>query len=184
MEKKILSVQEISVVAMFVAVMAVCSWISIPIGPVPFTLQTFAVFVVGGILGVKKGFVTVAVYILLGLVGVPVFSGFSCGPGVLVGPTGGFIIGFLFTVLVIGSLLWIFRNVTGGMKNVILLVSMIIGDAICFALGTIQFIVVMKSTVTQALGLCVIPYIVPDIIKMILATIVINRLQKYVKIFQ
>ena len=99
--KKFFSSYNIAIMALFVALLAICSWISLPIGPVPFTLQTFAVFVVGGLLGFKRGTVTVIVYILLGLVGVPVFSGFKGGVGVIVGPTGGYILGFILTVIVI-----------------------------------------------------------------------------------
>ena len=87
--------------AMFVAVIAICSWISIPT-TVPFTLQTLGIFIAAGLLGWKYGTLSVAVYILLGLVGVPVFANFSSGVGAIMGPTGGYIIGFLFTALAVG----------------------------------------------------------------------------------
>ena len=84
--------------ALCAALIAVCSWISVP-AAVPFTLQTFAVFAALNLLGGKRGTTAVLVYILLGAVGLPVFSGFKGGPGVLLGTTGGYIIGFLFTGL-------------------------------------------------------------------------------------
>ncbi|MBR6474866.1 MAG: biotin transporter BioY, partial [Lachnospiraceae bacterium] len=81
------------------ALIAACSWITIPF-MVPFTLQTFAVFTIVGLLGGRKGFLSILVYILLGAVGLPVFSGFKGGIGVLAGTTGGYIIGFLFIALI------------------------------------------------------------------------------------
>ena len=93
---------DIVYIAVFAVIMAICSWISIPTA-VPFTLQTFGVFVAVGVLGGKRGTLSILVFILLGAIGVPVFAGFSGGIGVLAGTTGGYIIGFLFskTVLVL-----------------------------------------------------------------------------------
>lgn len=183
MEKRFLSVQDIALIAMFTALIAVCSWISIPVGPVPFTLQTFGVFVTAGVLGTKKGTISVFAYILIGLIGIPVFAGFTSGPGVLAGPTGGFIIGFIFTAIIVG-VMTTFIKVSGEWTKVIVLIgAMILGAASYFAFGTIWFVFAMKSTVSQALVLCVIPFIVPDLVKIVVATIVVNRLKKYVKIF-
>jgi hypothetical protein len=89
-------------VALFAAVMTVCAQIQIPFGEVPFTLQTLGVFIAASLLGWKRGTLSVIVYVLLGLAGVPVFAGFSGGIGVLFGPTGGYIIGFIFTALIVG----------------------------------------------------------------------------------
>ena len=95
---------DIVYIAVFAVIMAICSWISIPTA-VPFTLQTFGVFVAVGVLGGKRGTLSILVFILLGAIGVPVFAGFSGGIGVLAGTTGGYIIGFLFskTVLVLAK---------------------------------------------------------------------------------
>ena len=87
--------------AMFVAIITVCAQIQIPM-TVPFTLQTLGIFMAAAMLGWKRGLISVAVYVLLGAIGVPVFAGFSGGIGVLGGPTGGYIIGFLFTALIVG----------------------------------------------------------------------------------
>ena len=154
--KKFLTVQDMVLIAVFVAIITVCSFIQISVGPVPFTLQTFGVFVTAGILGTKRGTLAVIVYILLGIIGVPVFCG-AGGPGVIVGTTGGYITGFIFTAL-------------------------IIGDVVCFVIGTIQFMFVMKTSLTVALGYCVIPFIIPDLVKILVATIIVNRMKKYVKI--
>lgn len=90
-------------IAVFAVVMAVCSWISIP-AQVPFTLQTFGVFMAVGVLGGKRGTLAVLVYVLLGAVGVPVFAGFSGGIGALLGNAGGYIIGFIFSALVMWAI--------------------------------------------------------------------------------
>lgn len=95
---------DIAYIGIFAALIAVCSWISIPFA-VPVTLQTMAVCITAGLLGTKKSVLTVLVYILLGLIGVPVFAGFSSGAGVLFGMTGGYIIGFIFTALIVGIML-------------------------------------------------------------------------------
>ena len=97
--REFIKTRDIAYIAFFAVVIAVCSWISIPT-VVPFTLQTFAVFLTVGVLGGKRGTLAVFVYILLGVCGVPVFSGFSGGIGVLLGQTGGYIAGFLFSALV------------------------------------------------------------------------------------
>ena len=181
--KKVFSTQNIVLMALFVALIAVCSWISLPIGPVPFTLQTFAVFVVAGLLGLKRGLITVLVYILLGAAGAPVFSNFKGGVGVIVGPTGGYILGFLLTVIVIGLAMYLFRNQSNIVRMIAMFFAAIVGDAFCFAVGTYQFVAVSGNTVATSLAYCVLPYIIPDLIKIVIAVIVVNRVKKYVTIF-
>ena len=168
-------------IALFVAIIAVCSWISIPI-VIPFTLQTFAVFVTAGLLGIKRGTTAVVVYILLGLVGVPVFSQFRSGLGALLGNTGGYIIGFLFTALAVGIITEIF-----GKKLYVLIIAMIIGLVLCYAFGTAWFMYIYtKNTGTiglwSVLSVCIVPYLIPDAIKIVVAAVIVNRVNKYVKI--
>lgn len=163
-----LSTMDIAYIAMFSAILAVCSWISIPF-TVPFTLQTLGVFLAAGILGGKRGTLTVLIYILLGAIGVPVFAGFSAGITALVGPTGGYIVGFLLSAL----LMWIMEFFLGNSKFVLIL-SMVLGLLVCYLFGTIWFMVIYTSTmgsigVWTALTWCVIPYIIPDLIKIVLA---------------
>ncbi|MBQ6315667.1 MAG: biotin transporter BioY [Mogibacterium sp.] len=171
-----LSVRDYAGAAMFAAVMAVCSWISIP-AAVPFTLQTFGVFLAVGLLGGKRGTLAIAVYLLLGAVGLPVFAGFSGGLGYMMGATGGYIVGFLFSALV----MWLIEKLFGNSLPV-LAASMILGLIVCYAFGTAWFMTVYtKNTgaigLGTALGWCVIPYIVPDVIKIILATLLSRRLR-------
>lgn len=161
------------------ALTAVCSQIQIP-AAVPFTLQTFAVFLACGLLGGKRGTVSVLIYILLGAVGLPVFAGFKGGIGALLGTTGGYIIGFLFTALV----MWLFEKVPGK-KMILLGISMICGLLVCYAFGTAWFILVYTNTkepvgIMTALSWCVFPFIIPDMVKIALALALTSRLRKLI----
>jgi biotin transport system substrate-specific component len=177
---RILKTREITYIGLFVAVMAVCSWISVPM-TIPFTMQTFAVFLTAALLGTRLGTITVAAYMLLGAVGLPVFSGFKGGLGVLMGPTGGYIIGFIFTALITGTMIERF-----GRGRIMMAASMLVGLAVCYAFGTVWFLKVYANTkgavsVATALGWCVIPYILPDCVKILLAVTVAERLGKSMK---
>lgn len=167
-------------IALFAVLMAICSWISIPT-VVPFTLQTFAVFLAVGVLGGKRGSMAVLIYILLGAVGIPVFAGFQGGLNVILGNTGGYIIGFIFSALV----MWAMEKLPGK-KLWVLGLSMVLGLIVCYAIGTVWFMVVYtKNTGTvglaAVLGWCVIPFIIPDLIKIALALILSRRLAKLIK---
>ena len=169
--------REIAYIGLCTALIAVCSWISIPL-TVPITLQTFAIFLTVALLGLKNGIITVLVYILLGAIGLPVFSGFKSGAAVLLGTTGGYIIGFLFSAIVVGLILKFF-----GKSTLVMFISMIIGLIVCYIFGTIWFMIVyMKNTgdigLVSVLSWCVIPFIIPDIIKIILAIILYKPLSK------
>ena len=168
---------DIVYIAVFAVIMAICSWISIP-AAVPFTLQTFGVFIAVGVLGGKRGSLSVLVFILLGAIGIPVFANFSGGIGVLAGPTGGYIIGFLFSAL----LMWAMEKLPGK-KSVMQIVSMIAGLIVCYAFGTVWFVIVygrMNGPIgfTAALASCVVPFIIPDIIKIALAYVLSRKLRK------
>ena len=169
---KVLDLVYISIGA---ALIAICSWISIPTA-VPFTLQTFAVFFVLLSLGGERGTLATLVYVLLGAVGVPVFAGFSGGIGVLLGSTGGYIIGFLFSAL----LMWLIESFLG--KDIrVLTFSMILGLLVCYAFGTAWFMVVYARKtgpigLGTALGWCVFPYLLPDAVKIALASVLTGRL--------
>jgi len=172
---KKLSTHDIAYISLGAAFICICSWISIP-AEIPFTLQTFGVCLVAAVLGLRGGIGAVAVYILLGFIGAPVFSGFRGGFGVLLGTTGGYIVGFLFTAAAVGLSRRFF-----GMRLPALLAGMILGVAICYAFGTAWFMLVYARTagsigVMTALGWCVLPYIVPDIIKIAIAAVLARRI--------
>ena len=173
--KRKLTTEDISHAALGIALMTVCSWLSIPL-TVPFTLQTFAVCLVSALLGTQIGLLSVGSYILLGLLGAPVFSGFRGGFAVLLGATGGYIIGFLFTVLIVSPATEHF-----GRKLPVLLISMAAGILVCYAFGTVWFMTVYAKNsgtvgVMTALGWCVFPYLLPDAVKIALAALLTLRL--------
>lgn len=179
--KSKITTKELVFTALMAVIIAVCSWISIPT-TVPFTLQTFGVFMAVGLLGGKKGTISVLVYILLGAVGVPVFAGFSGGIGVLFGTTGGYIVGFLLSGLVYWAMTAAF-----GEKLPIMIIAMVLGLIVCYAFGTAWFMIVYaKNTapigLMTALGWCVFPFIIPDCIKIALAIVLTKQLKKYVKL--
>ena len=181
MEKKKFKTIDLVYIGLSAAIIAVCSWISIPIGAVPVTLQTMAVCLTAGLFGRKRGTLATLVYILIGAVGVPVFSGFKGGVGVLFGATGGYIIGFIFTALIVG----IVSDKTGA-KLWALIVSMVIGILVCYAFGTAWFALVFtKNGDPKSLGtilsLCVFPFLLPDAVKIILAALLTNRLKGKMK---
>lgn len=154
--------------------------VEFPPTTVPFTLQTMGVFTAVGLLGGKRGSLAVLVYILLGLVGLPVFAGFSGGVGVLFGTTGGYIIGFLASAL----LMWGIETVCGRGK-IVLAVSMVLGLVVCYAIGTLWFMVVYAKTsgavgLGTVLGWCVIPFIIPDLIKIGIALLLTERFRKVI----
>lgn len=179
--KSKITTKELVFTALMAVIIAVCSWISIPT-TVPFTLQTFGVFMAVGLLGGRKGTISVLVYILLGAVGVPVFAGFSSGIGVLFGTTGGYIVGFLLSGLVYWAMTAAF-----GEKLPIMIIAMVLGLLVCYAFGTAWFMIVYaKNTepigLMTALGWCVFPFIIPDCIKIALAVVLTKQLKKYVKL--
>lgn len=157
--------------ALFAALMAVGAWISIPMGNVPVTLQLMAIMTCAALL--KPGYATlsVTVYALLGFVGLPVFSKFQGGAGVLLGVTGGYIIGFIpaafITSLIIdkwGRALW---------KQAI---AMVLGVLVCYAFGSVWFMLSLKRTLAQTLAACVIPFIPFDLIKIVLSVLLSQAL--------
>lgn len=172
---------DIAYIGLFAALMAICSWISIPTA-IPFTLQTFAVFLCVGVIGGKRGSMSILIYILLGAIGIPVFAGFTGGLGYLFGTTGGYIIGFLFSALTIWGITHLF-----GDKTITLIIAMILALIVCYAFGTAWFMIIyMKAngavSLAAVLGWCVTPFIIPDIIKIAFAVIVSKQLKKHVSI--
>lgn len=162
-------------ISIFVVLIAICSWISIPL-TVPVTLQTFGVFMAVGLLGGKRGTLAVLVYILMGTLGIPVFSGFTGGIGIIAGTTGGYIVGFLFSALLMWGMEKIF-----GRSTAVLALSMVLGLVLCYAVGTLWFMAVYGASsgaigILTVLGWCVFPFIIPDVAKIVLALILTRRL--------
>ena len=176
---------DLTYIAIGAALISVCSWISIP-GAVPFTLQTFAVFSVLLLLGGKRGTLSILTYILLGAIGLPVFSDFTGGAGVLLGNTGGYILGFIF----MGLIFLLFEKISSSdlfaRKLILSIVSLLLGLLVCYSFGTAWFMYVyMKNTGTVGLSAvlswCVFPFILPDLVKLFLAVILSNRVRPVLK---
>ncbi len=162
-------------IAITTALMVVCAWISIP-APVPFTLQTFGVFLTAGLLGKNKGTTAVLVYILLGAIGLPVFSGGRGGLGIVLGETGGYIMGFLPAAYLAG--LFCEKN----KEPFMLFASMVLGLIVCYAAGSIwayfMFFKAGHAAVVAVLTKHILPFIIPDSVKLVLATFVVKELNK------
>lgn len=172
--KKRFKTQDVVYIGLCSALIAICSWISIP-ATVPFTMQTFAVALTGMLLGGKRGVAAVVVYILLGTAGLPVFSGFRSGIGVLLGTTGGYIVGWIFYVLLSG-IAGMYCN-----KPVKAILINCAGLFACYAFGTLWYAAAYSSdkTIPAILFTCVTPFILPDIIKIVLAFICAKRMKKF-----
>lgn len=180
MEKKKMKTLDMAYIGLFACLMAICAWISIP-GEIPFTLQTMGVFLAVGLLGGKRGTLAVLVYVLLGAVGLPVFSGFTGGIGRLLGATGGYILGFLASALV----MWAVEKLLGD-KTWARVLGMLLGLIACYAFGTAWFLVVYTKakgaiSLMAVLGMCVIPYIIPDLLKIAAALALTGTLKRFVK---
>ncbi len=172
--------REIAYIALSVAIIAVCAWSTVPFGPVPFTLQTFAVCFVGALLGWKRSLAAVAVYIFMGLCGIPVFSGFKAGTAALLGPTGGYIFGFFFAVLAPA----LFKLIPAKGKWArfgIFYAADILGLAVCYFFGTVWFVMMNGFSVGKTIALCVTPFILPDLVKLFVAALLSSRLEKYIR---
>lgn len=167
-------------IALFAVLIAVCSWIAIPTTP-PFTMQTFGVFFALNFLGGKKGTVCVCTYLMLGLIGIPVYANGTAGIGIILGANGGYMIGWIFS----GLFMWLLETLIGR-KIWAQCVCMFVGLLVCYVIGTVWFMVVYAKT-AGAVGLwvalcrCVFPFIIPDFIKLRLALWLSQRLDKIVK---
>lgn len=161
-------VKNMTLAALFAALTAVCAWISIPVGDVAFTMQTFAIFLTLGLLGGKWATVSILTYLLLGAAGMPVFSGFRGGIGALVGVTGGYLWGFLAAALVYWAL-----------ERFGKLPAMVAGQAVCYLCGSLWFAVYSGGGMGLILLRCVVPYLIPDGVKIALAYTLSRRLVRH-----
>ena len=171
-----LSAKHITLIALFAALLAVCSQIVVPLPftPIPVNLGTFAGFMTGALLPPLSAGVSILVYVLLGCVGVPVFAKFGAGPGVLFGPTGGYIFGYLAAALVISFLLY--RKKRPLWLEALILV---LGLAACYAFGTAWYVILTHTPVWAALGACVFPFLPGDALKILLAVFLARRLRPH-----
>lgn len=174
-----MNIKDMTKISLFTAITVVCSQISLQIGAIPFTLQTFAVFLGAAVLGFKKGVLSTLIYILLGVVGLPVFSGFRGGIGVLFGTTGGYIWGFLISAAVVG-----FMTEKFGKSLPVTICSMILGLIICYAVGSLQYMMLYtKGPISfgAVVSACVLPFIPADAVKILLAALISTKLKPFTR---
>lgn len=165
------NVRNMVLASLFTALTAVCAWLSIPIPPVAVTMQTFAVFLTLGVLGGKWGTVSILLYLLLGVVGLPVFSGFRGGAAALLDATGGFLWGFVAAALVYWAL-----------ERLGKLPAMVISMPVCYACGCWWFSIYAGGVGIGAAALtCVVPYLLPDALKLWLAYSIGNRIGRQIR---
>lgn len=174
-QKNNLYTQNLTSIALMTAVICLISPFAVPtvFSPVPITLGTLAIYLCLFALGLKKGFLSVLLYLVLGLIGLPVFAGFSGGPGKLLGPTGGYLIGYLFLALIAG--LFINRRKS---KWYLYLLGMLLGTVTCYLFGTLWLAWQMQLDFKEALTLGVLPYLPADLIKMTVALLLGLPLRK------
>ena len=173
--------KDISLIALFSAIIVICSLVTIP-SLVPFTLQTFAVFLCLNILGAKKGVVSIFIYILLGVIGLPVFSGFNGGIGALLNVTGGYIIGFIFSSFIFWLITAMFNKKP---RKIVNLIASFAGLIVCYIFGTLWYVLLFIKngdtiSFTSALTICVLPFIIPDILKIVLSVAISEKIKNYI----
>lgn len=167
-------IYQMTLAAFMTAVLCVFAPLSVAVGPVSVTLQNFVIGIAVIVLGWKLAFVSCAIYLLLGLVGMPVFSGFGAGAGQLFGPSGGYLIGFLFFVLVSGMIIETVGKTCRRMKGVLAMTvfALVVGDTVLYVFGTVWFSMQQQVPIATALTWCVIPFLFPDVVKLVLAAVV------------
>ena len=163
--KRKIATKDLVLTALFAALTAVLAQIQLPIGPVPFNLAVFGAFLAGMLLAPAWAAASMGVYMLLGAVGIPVFAGFMGGPAVLLGETGGYVIGYIFIAL--ATALAVKRSG----KLPVIGAAMLAGLLVCYGFGTAWFMAVTGADLVSALGWCVLPFIVPDVCKGVLACV-------------
>ena len=182
-------IYDMVLISISAALITVCSWISIPLGPVPFTLQTLGILAVMLTAGGRRGTIAVLVYLALGAVGVPVFAGFQGGIASFAGPPGGFLVGFLVSALVYWLLekLFLKKLMTTPVKTWVFgMLAFLIFEVIMYIVGVIWFMTVYAAQtgpvgLATVMGWCVLPFIIPDIVKMVVAVLIGERASKLTK---
>lgn len=165
---KVTHLKDMVLMALFAAITCVLAPLAVPIGPVPVSLTNFVIYVSVYVLGWHRATVTYVVYLMIGLVGLPVFSGFQGGIGKMAGPTGGYLIGFTFTAVIAGLFVELQKEKTL-INRIWGIVGMILGTIVAYGLATVWFCYSTGTGLVAALALCVFPFIPGDLVKMAVA---------------
>ena len=171
--KSILSTKNLSLMALMSALLCLLAPISIPIGPVPITLSIFIIYIISYILDANSALISVFIYLLIGIVGLPVFAGYKSGLGVILGPSGGYLISYLVVVYISS-----YYNNKYYYNKILQLLFMFIALILCYVCGTIWFSIFKKMTFIESLFICVFPFIITDVIKIIAACMLGNEIRK------
>ena len=178
MKKKDLSIRGMIYASVFGAVTAAGAYIMIPLPPVPITLQTLFLYLAAALLGARLGVLSQVVYLLVGIIGLPVFAGGKAGLGVLLGPTGGYLIGFVAGAYIIGKLIETKKEP----GPVWIAVAMVAGTAVIYLLGVLQLIIIAKLSMDKAVTVGVLPFLIGDALKIAAATLITVKLKDRVRI--
>ena len=173
-----ITIYQMILISLFAGLTAIGAFISIPIGLVPISLQNLFTFLAGMVLGSKLGALSQLIYVLLGAVGLPVFSGFRGGMGVLFGPTGGFLIGFIISAYIIGKLTENLREA----KIFPYFTIGLLGAFLIYLFGVAQLLIITKIGVKEAIIVGVIPFLAGDSLKVIAAAFIAVRLKLVVTV--
>jgi len=182
MKDKKLTTYQMAVTAVMAAVLCVLGPLTVPIGAVPISLANFVICLTAWLLGPKFGTLSVVIYLALGAIGIPVFSGYGAGLAKLAGPTGGYLVGFLFTALTMwGAERWL------GKSAPVFLGSAVVGQILCYLFGSVWYYAVYTSSsgpvgMFTVLGWCVFPFLLPDAVKLALAWLLSRRLAPALRI--
>ncbi|MCR5799341.1 MAG: biotin transporter BioY [Lachnospiraceae bacterium] len=164
-ETKRFSAKNMALIGMMTAIICICGPLSVPIGPIPVSLTPLAIFLTVCIIGKNKGTFATILYLLIGLVGLPVFSGFTGGPGKLLGPTGGYLVSFFLMAYIAGIFIEKFDNVPLQMLGCLL------GLTVSYTIGTIWLSFQASMSIKEALAVAVLPFVIFDLIKIVIAVL-------------
>ena len=177
-------IKRMTLCAVFSAIICVLSVISIPVGAIPVSLGLLAVIFTAVVLDPISAFISVAVYLILGAVGVPVFAGFRSGIDALIGPTGGYLWSYPFTALLISFFTKLIMNDNAKRFDVVLIaLSCAAGVVLCYLCGTVHYTLYAHIPFVEALKICVLPFIAFDAIKCIIAAILGKKLREIMRKF-
>ena len=168
--------RDLTIIAVMAALICVAGPLSISIGPIPLSLASFAVYMAGAVLGAKKGTLAAGIYLLLGLVGLPVFSGFSGGFQKLIGVTGGYLVGYLPCACITGLAVKPDSPDSGPQWR--LPAFMALGTAVLYLIGTAWFMIQTRNTLAASMGMCVIPFLPGDAVKIVAASLLARLVRK------
>ena len=173
-----INIRQMTLISLFAALTAVGAFISIPLYPVPLTLQTLFTLLAGMTLGSAMGASSQIIYVLLGVIGLPVFAGFKAGIGILFGPTGGFLFGFIICAFIVGKIMELKNE-----KNIFYyLLAGFSGTIIIYFIGVIQLSLVTGIGIKRALLIGALPFLPGDILKIIAASFIASKLKPTIEL--